>query len=131
MTCDEVLSKISPYYDGELEPAQHAQVASHLDDCPTCRAYFQGVAQIGEWLRGDRACEVPDGLWGRIAEAVQRATAPLADAFRELLLLGLGQTRRVANFREVSRQRGGSGVLETAHAATPMAFDSDRPRAAR
>ena len=72
MTCAEVLSRISAYYDGELESAARDQIASHLAECPICSAYLRDLALIGELLRSDRTCEVPEGLWGRVAAAAQQ-----------------------------------------------------------
>ncbi|UCC29621.1 MAG: zf-HC2 domain-containing protein, partial [Phycisphaerales bacterium] len=72
MTCAEVLSRISAYYDGELESAERDQIASHLAECPSCSAHLEDLALIGELLRSDLTCEVPEGLWGRVAAAAQQ-----------------------------------------------------------
>ncbi|MHC4066208.1 MAG: anti-sigma factor family protein [Planctomycetota bacterium] len=73
MTCAEVLSEVSAYYDGELEAAQCDVVASHLADCPKCRAYLEDLTRIGGLLRADRGHEIPDGMWARIAVAAHNS----------------------------------------------------------
>lgn len=71
--CAEIRPKVSAYHDGELEPAQRELVAAHLANCPECSAYLRDLGQIGRLLRQDRACQLPEDMWGRIAAAAQVA----------------------------------------------------------
>ena len=36
--CDQSQSRLDEWLDNELNPADRAEVAAHLADCPKCRA---------------------------------------------------------------------------------------------
>ena len=38
MSCDKYLDMISARLDGELTPAEEAELTAHLQTCPACRA---------------------------------------------------------------------------------------------
>lgn len=40
-------------YDGELGPAEAAEVESHASSCPRCRAWLDDLASVGAVVRGD------------------------------------------------------------------------------
>ncbi len=73
MSCGEPKSKLSAFRDGELSPAERDLVAAHLETCGECCAYLRDVAQIGELLRSDPACDPPADMWRLIAVSAQTA----------------------------------------------------------
>lgn len=43
---------LSAYLDGELDSADHKEVASHLQGCASCSADLAGVSRVRGWIRG-------------------------------------------------------------------------------
>lgn len=50
--CDEIQSLLSAWVDGELSPAEAADVATHVTDCGECRAYVDALRELDANLRG-------------------------------------------------------------------------------
>lgn len=69
MTCENALEAISAALDGELSPAQRAELDAHLASCPACAALFEELAGHSRLLR-ELDCEVPAGLSDRILSAL-------------------------------------------------------------
>ncbi len=40
MTCSELVELVTDYLDSALSPAQHTEVAAHLEDCADCLRYL-------------------------------------------------------------------------------------------
>jgi len=43
---------LSAFLDGELESADHAMVANHLDGCASCAVDLEGISRVRDWVRG-------------------------------------------------------------------------------
>ena len=92
MTCD--FDRIDALSAGELTGDERASVLAHMENCPTCRAYYEAMSA----LEGDETA--PEGFTQRVMDAVratpQRKTRrPLwrsmaAMAACAVLVVGLG-----------------------------------------
>jgi len=51
MTCDELLSRLHPYLDGELTPDEMRTAESHLALCASCQAQVTRYRALGATLR--------------------------------------------------------------------------------
>ena len=83
MGCREVLDRLSPFLDDELDPIASDEVSRHLESCPSCAAEFARLKQLGETLRRDLEYHrAPELLRARVQRdlraAVRRDEAPLS-----------------------------------------------------
>jgi anti-sigma factor (TIGR02949 family) len=49
LACIDLVSRLTEYFDGELEEGQRARIEQHLAECPGCRAaldQFQTVIRL-------------------------------------------------------------------------------------
>lgn len=67
MRCDEVLELLSASLDGEITPAQQAQLDEHLAQCPACRALQTELLGMEEAL-GSLEVSAPAGLKEQILD---------------------------------------------------------------
>ena len=79
--CDKVLL-VQAEFDGELDAAEAAQLATHRAGCPVCRAAEAELAQARELLQGDLYQPMPDDVRARLLARLdlappQPATAPV------------------------------------------------------
>ena len=68
-------SRLDAYYDGELEAAEQARIAEHVQGCPACRMALEQMRQMSALLAGDRpdaVHEVGASEIARIHAAVNR-----------------------------------------------------------
>ncbi len=47
--CAELLSLLSDYLDGSLDPALVARLERHLKHCPPCQAFLASLRRTVEW----------------------------------------------------------------------------------
>jgi len=70
-SCRSIDPLVTPYVDGELRPAERAEVDAHLRRCPPCQTRVTAEAAVRELLRGRRetlAADPPsDALRSRCA----------------------------------------------------------------
>jgi anti-sigma factor (TIGR02949 family) len=87
MNCKDVLGRLDPFLDGELEMEANLEVTRHLEDCSGCASVFEGERNLIEELRRRVEPPAPVPLRARIAEALDRAQAPASRraAFRILI----------------------------------------------
>lgn len=91
--CGQVYLRLSEYVDGEVDPTQAAEIATHLEACEDCRSVHAELlslqADLGDAFP-DR--EVPEGMWAGLEARIQahRAEEELtpAGSFWERLLRG-------------------------------------------
>lgn len=72
MTCSEVQPHLSAQHDDELDASLRQAVADHVTQCPACLAYLQELSQLSGLLQRGRNCNIPGGMWERIAAAAGR-----------------------------------------------------------
>jgi len=74
MTCREVLDRLSPFIDDELDPVASAEVERHLESCPECSAALARQRELGASLRRDVPYHgAPDLLRERVMRDLRAA----------------------------------------------------------
>lgn len=71
--CQEVLTFLSAYLDGELPPDVVAAFDGHIAECPSCVAYIQSYRQTIELGKGALAEEEEEALPEDLVRAVLAA----------------------------------------------------------
>jgi anti-sigma factor RsiW len=79
--CDKVLL-VQAEFDGELDAAEAAQLATHRAGCPVCRAAEAELAQARELLQGDLYQPVPDDVRARLLARLDLAPPRPAPTWR-------------------------------------------------
>lgn len=69
--CQDLLSHLSDYIDGELEDAICAQLEAHLAECPDCRVMVDTVRKTIILYRGQAATELPVDIKDRLYRVLQ------------------------------------------------------------
>jgi anti-sigma factor RsiW len=85
MEHQEVIDRLSPFLDDELDPVASREVERHLESCPPCRAGFERQRNLSESLQRDLEYHrAPDMLRERVMRdlraAGRRDAAPLHPA---------------------------------------------------
>lgn len=77
MNCESARPLLSPYFDGELDPASSRALESHLDGCAGCRQALEELEALRAHLR-DPATRftAPAALRARLAGAAPAARRP-------------------------------------------------------
>jgi anti-sigma factor (TIGR02949 family) len=92
MECRDVIERLSPFLDDELDPVTGREVERHVQTCPACAGALDRRRKLGEHLRGDleyhRAPELLRARVMRDARAAARRqdapTRPATQAWRWL-----------------------------------------------
>jgi len=79
--CNDYAALLDLFVDGELTPAEMADVQAHLDGCPGCRAYVDDALAMRAAFPDVEDTVVPEGFAQRVMEAV--AAAPAAKPARK------------------------------------------------
>lgn len=97
--CD--LQLLSAYYDGEISPAQQAQIEAHLNSCAACRAELAALSAAMELVSVD---ELPALNRRELDETYLRIDLLIgeAGAERRLFRLGLLISGLAASFLVIS-----------------------------
>jgi len=75
MECRDVIDRLSPFLDEELDPVESREVARHLESCPECAAAFERQRQLSESLKRDLAYHrAPDLLRARVLRDARAAS---------------------------------------------------------
>ena len=74
MECREVVDRLSPFLDDELDPVTSREVSRHLESCPDCAAAFDRQRKLRESLqRGLEYHRAPDLLRARVMREARAA----------------------------------------------------------
>ena len=74
MACREVMDRLSPFLDDELDPVASREVSSHLASCPSCADAFERQRRLSESLRRDLEYHrAPDLLRARVMRDLRAA----------------------------------------------------------
>jgi len=74
MVCREVMDRLSPFLDDELDAVASREVSSHLASCASCAAALDRQRKLGESLRRDLEYHrAPDLLRARVMRDVRAA----------------------------------------------------------
>jgi len=84
MECERMETRIGAWLDGELPPAEAAEVAAHLERCPACAAELEGLRQLGAAIRRELPrLAAPEALRAAVrAEAAAPPASPPPIALR-------------------------------------------------
>jgi anti-sigma factor RsiW len=82
MVCRDVVDRLSPFVDDELDPVASREVARHVETCPTCTAALARQRELGESVRHNLEYHrAPDLLRARLMHdlrgAEQRENLPV------------------------------------------------------
>ena len=70
----EVIDRLSPFLDDELDPVASREVERHLESCPPCTAAFERRRKLSESLHRDLEYHrAPDMLRGRVMRDLRAA----------------------------------------------------------
>ena len=70
MNCTEFLSKLTDYFDGQIDPALLTEVKEHLGTCHHCEVVVDTTRKTIDVYRGASAYEFPEELSSRLRVAV-------------------------------------------------------------
>jgi len=74
MVCREVMDRLSPFLDDELDPVASYEVSRHLESCPNCAAAFDRQRELSQSLRRDLEYHrAPDLLRARVVRDARAA----------------------------------------------------------
>jgi anti-sigma factor RsiW len=74
-TCQEVLTNISGYLDGELDTTACDAIEQHCHDCATCAALVNGLRETVGLCRQAATAPLPDAVRQRARDSVRRLLA--------------------------------------------------------
>jgi anti-sigma factor RsiW len=70
----EVIDRLSPFLDDELDPVASREVEQHLESCPPCRAAFERRRKLSESMQRDLEYQhAPDVLRERVLRDLRAA----------------------------------------------------------
>jgi anti-sigma factor RsiW len=70
--CNDILTGISSYLDGELEATACEAIERHCQECPSCAALVSGLRQTIGLCRHAGSAPLPDAVRQRARESVRR-----------------------------------------------------------
>lgn len=74
MECREVLERLSPFLDDELDPVASREVSRHLESCPSCAAAFARQKQVSETMQRELEYQrAPELLRARVLRDLRTA----------------------------------------------------------
>jgi anti-sigma factor RsiW len=137
--CERNLEYISAYLDGELSAAEAAQLQSHLEVCPSCKALLEDLTAIRDNLAEgavEGLPELPEGLHEQIMDAVRSerkvvSRAPVLWRRWGVLAAALAIVVVSATYGQNMLRMGSTGTADTATmapASTNSAAGAVRPR---
>src|ERR1051325_6119781 len=92
--CDRVEELLGAWLDGELSPAQAAEVQAHVDGCSGCMAQKRDLEsldfQIKRALAGHAPALALQPFWAAARYGVEEAEAPQNSPWRERVPSSLG-----------------------------------------
>lgn len=74
ITCKIVRRELSNYIEDDVTPELRARIQRHVDDCPGCRAVYDGVHNILRLVGGGEVLDLPPGFSRRLLERIRTAT---------------------------------------------------------
>ena len=70
--CDEAISELYRYLDGELDAATLASIESHLQQCSPCLEAYDFEQELRRMISAKSAEEMPGDLRKRIVDVLDR-----------------------------------------------------------
>ena len=72
MSCKKLLSEISNYLDGEVEPEVRQELEQHIAKCPNCWVIFDTTRKTVQIYQGCQPYPIPESLHTRLREALRK-----------------------------------------------------------
>lgn len=72
ISCEEAISKLLEYLDGELGDADRGQVERHLATCRACFSRAEFERRLGELVSGTGSAPAPESLRLRVRRLIER-----------------------------------------------------------
>jgi anti-sigma factor (TIGR02949 family) len=82
VTCDEALSLLDPWLDGDLPPEEAGRLRAHLDRCPACAAELALARRIQRELRALPQPDCPPELIQRVVRTGRGEVVPFPSRTR-------------------------------------------------
>ena len=76
MSCRKLLSEISNYLDGEIDPAARQELDEHLAKCPNCWVVFDTTRKTIQIYQGCEPYPIPETLQNRLQQALRKLCEP-------------------------------------------------------
>ena len=76
MSCRKLLSEISNYLDGEIEPEARRELEEHLAKCPNCWVVFDTTRKTVQIYQGCEPYPIPETLQTRLQQALRKLCEP-------------------------------------------------------
>jgi anti-sigma factor RsiW len=131
MRCHDARALATPWSDSELDAKTSFEIQRHLDDCPGCRAYFEGGRRADAWIDSVlRSGGRDEELWSRIEAGLappervaRRSAAGWRAAFAVAAVLALAglSLRAIQEWRPRTMDLAAAAALDHAkHLAGDM-----------
>jgi len=75
MSCRKLLSEISNYLDGEIEPDARQELEEHIARCPNCWVIFDTTRKTVQIYQGCESYPLSECLHNRLQEALRKHCA--------------------------------------------------------
>ena len=76
MSCRKLLSEISNYLDGEIEPEARQELEEHIAKCPNCWVIFDTTRKTVQIYQGCEPYPIPETLQTRLQQALRKLCEP-------------------------------------------------------
>ena len=76
MSCRKLLSEISNYLDGEIEPEARQELEEHIAKCPNCWVIFDTTRKTIQIYQGCEPYPIPEPLQTRLQQALRKLCEP-------------------------------------------------------
>ena len=76
MSCRKLLSEISNYLDGEIEPEARQELEEHIAKCPNCWVIFDTTRKTIQIYQGCEPYPIPETLQTRLQQALRKLCEP-------------------------------------------------------
>ncbi|HZD60128.1 MAG TPA: zf-HC2 domain-containing protein [Anaerolineae bacterium] len=86
MDCKDFVDQLSAYIDSELTADERRHVASHLDDCPSCRAQLAALKDTVSMVHGLGELDVPTDVSHALRQIAEDGSSDPAPARRWLAM---------------------------------------------
>jgi anti-sigma factor RsiW len=78
MTCTDFLSKLTDYFDGQIDAGLLVEVKQHISECHHCEVVLDTTKQTIEFYRDSEVYEFSPGMRERIHSAIMNKCKPVA-----------------------------------------------------
>ena len=69
--CHEIQERLSAFIDGDLDPAEQAEVRAHVESCRACRGLAQDLTRLRDAAGALGGVRPPDHVWLEIAGQIR------------------------------------------------------------